>query len=274
MRYRYFSYVYLGLSLAGLPVLAAAHGPLFSFSPRTEFKDAYVYELTAERQEAAGVADNLFEASFRYGVTSNWDLGLRLPYRDPDAAGVNMGNPRSGFGDAALLTRYRLWRQARADVMRSFTVLGDVEFDSGAQGVGSGSTDALAALAYGYESLDWYYWASAGYRYRGKGDGGLQEGGTTLLNLVGGWRPRTPEYGEPDTVFLVELNGEITGRAERDGRDLANRGGTQVFVSPGMIWTYGQFNMRPGIQIPVYSDLNGNQAESDFRARLELEMHF
>lgn len=242
-----------------------AHGPIFSFSPHTEYKGALEYHLGYQRTEVGGLASNDYTGEFKYGVTSNWTLGAELPY----ATGEH-----NGVGDFALKTKYRFWREATPGVLRSVTALGAIGFDTGAQAVGSGSTNYLAALAYGYESIKWYHWVSAGYRFNTRGDNGLRRGNRLFLNLVGGWRPGTPIYTEPDTVFIVELNTEITDRSRMNGVDLQNTGGTQLFVSPGMIWTYGHFNLRPGLQIPVYSALNGSQPATDFRFRVEAEMHY
>jgi hypothetical protein len=255
----------LAASLAAAPLSALAHGPIFSFSPHTEFKGALEYHLGYQRTEAGGAASNEYTGEFKYGVNSNWTVGMDLPYETGEHRGV---------GDFGLKTKYRFWRRAGPGAMRSLTALGTVYFDTGAAGVGTGSTDYLGALAYGYESIKWYRWASVGYRINTSGDAGLRRGNRWFLNLVGGWRPGTPIYTMPDTVFVVGLNAEITDRSRLNGVDLPDTGGTELFVSPGMIWTYGHFNLRPGVQIPVYSALNGHRPATDFRFRIELEMHY
>ena len=82
------------------------------------------------------------------------------------------------------------------------------------------------------------------------------------------------EYDEPDTVLMVELNWERAGRDELDGAGLANTGGWELFVSPVLWWTYGQIAIRGGVQIAIAEALNGNQATSDYRARVEFVYHF
>ncbi len=255
----------LTASLAVTPLSVLAHGPIFSFSPHTEFKGALEYHLGYQRTEVDGVSNNTYTGEFKYGVNSNWTIGMGLPYEN---------GTRSGISDFGLKTKYRFWRQAVPGALSSLTVLGTVNFNTGATGVGTGSTDYLAALAYGYESIKWYRWASAGYRVNTTGDAGLNRGNRLFLNLVGGWRPGIPVYTMPDTVFVVGLNAEITDRSQLNGVDLPNTGGTELFVSPGMIWTYGHVNLRPGVQIPVYNSLNGHQPGTDFRLRFELEMHY
>jgi len=256
----------LAMCLIVIPLSALAHGPIFSFSPHTEYKGATEYHLGYQRTEVAGRATNEYIGEFKYGINSNWTVGMELPYENGDASGV---------GDFGLKTRYRFWRQAGPGTLRSFTALGRVFFNTGTAGVSTGSTDYLAALAYGYESIKWYRWASAGYRINTNGGAGeLRQGNRLFLNLAGGWRPGIPVYTMPDTVFIVGLNAEITQHSRLNDISLPDTGGTELFISPGMIWTYGQFNLRPGVQIPLYSKLNGHQPATDFRFRLEVEIHY
>ncbi len=267
-RARQWYWAVLAMGLAATPLSALAHGPIFSFSPHTEFKGATEYHLGYQRTEVGGVATNEYTSEFKYGVNSNWTVGMDLPYETGGSDNV------SGTGDFGLKTKYRFWRQAGPGTLRSLTALGQVSFDTGSAQVGTGSTDYLAALAYGYESIKWYRWASVGYRINTRGTGGLRRGNRLFLNLVGGWRPGIPVYTMPDTVFVVGLNAEITQRNRLNGVDQQNTGGTELFVSPGIIWTYGHVNLRPGIQIPIYSHLNGHQPATDFRFRFEIEMHY
>ena len=71
----------------------------------------------------------------------------------------------------------------------------------------------------------------------------------------------------------MELNGEYGKCAELNGTELADTGGTEWFLSPGIFWTRRNFALKAGVQIPIASDLNGQQEESDYRARLILEWH-
>jgi hypothetical protein len=108
----------------------------------------------------------------------------------------------------------------------------------------------------------------------GENDIGLRRGARLLLDLVGGIRPRPTRYLQADTVGMLELNGEYGRRAELNGVELAHTGGTEWFLSPGLMWTKRNFAIKAGVQLPIASDLNGSQEESDFRAKSVLEWHF
>ena len=40
------------------------------------------------------------------------------------------------------------------------------------------------------------------------------------------------------------------------------------------MWTYRNYAVKAGVQLPVASNLNGVQTETDYRAALEFEGHF
>ncbi|MFV2033082.1 MAG: hypothetical protein ACC663_11345, partial [Gammaproteobacteria bacterium] len=120
----------------------------------------------------------------------------------------------------------------------------------------------------------WYRWASLRYSRPGKNDAGFQLGEKWLVDFVGGWRPAPPVYKEPDTVWLLELNGEISNEAELQGVSQVNSGGTEWFVSPGIFWTTRNLAVKAGVQLPLSSDLNGTAEESDYRFKSSLEWHF
>jgi hypothetical protein len=208
-----------------------------------------------------------------YGITGDWAAGIELPYAWNDD-----GSERaSGTGDVSLFTKYRFWRHDTLGAQESAAVLLKVKTGSGDENatpsLGTGTTDSILGLAYGYESLEWYRWASMRYRHNGENDAGLRRGDGILLDVVGGWRPKPPSYYKPDAVWLLELNGEYGRRAELNGAELPNTGGKEWFLSPGIFWTNRNFAVKAGVQVPIASDLNGDQEQTDYRAKLVLEWH-
>ena len=77
-----------------------------------------------------------------------------------------------------------------------------------------------------------------------------------------------------DWVWTLELNGEIADKVtNRVGGNPTRIGGKQLFLSPGLMWTYCNAAIKAGIQIPVYDDLAADQAPDDYRVLLEFEWH-
>ncbi len=252
---------------------AYGHDPVFGIGPHVLYKGGVEVHLDARRDKAGSERENEASLELTYGLTGDWAAGIELPYvQNKEGA-----ESASGKGDAALFTKYRFWRNDTLGAQESGAVLLKVKLTTGDESamppLGTGSNDAVLGLAYGYESLKWYRWAGLRYRRNGENDAGLRLGDKVLLDLVGGWRPRLPGYYQPDTVWLLELNGEHTGRAELHGATLADTGGRRWFLSPGIFWTYRNFAIKTGVQIPIASDLNGDQEKTDYRAKLVLEWH-
>ncbi len=261
----------LVLMLATGPVLA--HDPVFGIGPHVLFKGGVEIAPEVRTRKKGGDRDTELGLELTYGITGDWAAGVELPYARVSAGGESS----SGVGDASLFTKYRFWRKDSLGLQRSATILLKVKTDTAANkdapALGTGTTDAIMGLAYGYESRKWYHWAGARYRKNGTNAAGLRRGDKILLDLVTGIRLKPTGYLEPDTVWLLELNGEFGQRAERNGFELANTGGTQIFLSPGIFWTQRNFAIKAGVQIPIYQDLNGDQEEPDYRVKLIFEWH-
>ncbi len=250
------------------------HDPIFSPGPHVLFKGGVELHAGLEGEQAGDERENQAALEITYGITGNWAAGIELPFVNKDDGSMSS----SGQGDITLFTKYRFWRKDTFGAQDSAAVLFRVKLDTAAEdevpALGTGTTDFLTGIAYGHESLKWYRWASFRYRRNGENDTGLRRGDRLFLDFVGGIRLRPTEYLKPDTVWLLELNGEYNARAERNGVELADSGGSEWFLSPGIFWTRRNLALKAGVQVPVASDLNGQQEESDFRARLTFEWHF
>lgn len=257
---------------------ASAHGPLFSPAPETIFKDGTEITLGTHFAKASGGGENEREVEtfveVEYGLTADWQIGIELPYVWKEDGGENAHGP----GDVTLATKVQFWQRDLPGAQYKAAAFLKVKLPTGDDGrrplLGSGSTDVIMGLATGYESRRWYWFASGVYRANTEGAGNLEKGDRQFLNLVGGIRPVLSGYKEPDIVVMLELNWERADRDRLDGAKLGDSGGWELFASPVLWWTLRQYAVRAGVQIPVGRSLNGNQAATDYRARLELIYHF
>ncbi len=249
---------------------AQAHDPIFGVGPHVLFKQGVETALELESSEAGDASEQTIAFHGSYGITGDWAVGIELPYQFVD----ENGNSENGNGDIALQTKYRFWREDSLGLQESAAVLLKVVTDSANSTLSKGATDTILGLTYGYEGRSWYRWASARYRFNGKNGAGVDRGDKILLDFVAGWRPVLTSYRQPDTVWLLELNGELGQKAELGGVALSNTGGSEWFVSPGIFWTKRNFAIKAGLQIPLVDNLNGSQAASDYRARASFEWHF
>ncbi|MCH8250702.1 MAG: hypothetical protein IH913_13990 [Proteobacteria bacterium] len=254
-------------------VSVLAHDPIFGIGPHVIFKGGLEVAPAAHFEKAGDRNATKTGMEITYGITGNWAAGMELPYM-----GVgDSSSSASGRGDIKLFTKYRFWRNDTLGAQESAAVLLKVDLDTAKGGtnpaLGTGTTDTILGLTYGYEGRKWYRWSSIRYRLNGTNDLGLQRGQKVLFDLVGGIRLRPTGYLEPDTVWLLELNGEHSDRAKLNGTNLLDSGGTAWFVSPGVFWTKRNFAIKAGVQIPIASNLNGAQDNSDVRAKLTFEWH-
>jgi len=248
---------------------AQAHDPVFGLGPHVLFKGGVEIAPEVFIDRVGDKELNVTALELTYGLTGDWSAGIDIPYVNAK----NNGASESGQGDLRLFTKYRFWRKDGPGVQQSMSVAVKLKTNTGNNNVSSGSTGTLLGLAYGYESRKWYRWAALRYLLNGENDSGQRRGNIILYDLVGGLRQQQTGYLEPDTVWLLELNGEYSERNALNGLSLANSGGNEVFVSPGIFWTLRNFAVKAGVQIPVLSRLNESQQKTDYRARLILEWH-
>lgn len=253
--------------------VANAHDPIFGLGPHVLFKHGVEVAPGIHVDEQGSEQEVEIALELKYGITGDWSVGIEIPY----ARHSEDGQTSSGRGDASVLSKWRFWRRDSPGVQKSSALLVNIKTDSGRDGranqIGTGTTDVIAGLSYGYESRRWYRWASLRVRRNGENDMGLRRGDAFRLDLVGGLRTRLTGYREPDTVWLLELNGEYGERAERRGVELRDTGGSQWFLSPGIFWTKRNFAVKAGVQIPISDNLNGTQEATDYRATLVFEWH-
>lgn len=252
---------------------AIAHDPVYGIGPHVLFKGGVDVAIEIDSKKAGDDEQQALALGITYGLTGDWVIGADLPYSFKD----NGTNASSGLSDLSVFSKYRFWRKDSLGKQESAAVFMKVVTDTGntskSPSLGKESTDTIVGLAYGYESRRWYRWASARYRINGKNNNGVDRGDKILLDFVGGLRPNPSGYLEPDTVWLLELNGEYGKKADLDGATLANTGGAEWFVSPGIFWTKRNFAIKAGVQLPVSSRLNGMQSDSDYRVKVVIEWH-
>ncbi len=268
--------VILVVTFVNAPVYA--HGPLFSPGPETIWKGGTELTLGFHAEKATGAGDEAKQYEVfleaEYGVSANWQIGIEVPYAWRERTGLDANGP----GDIVLRTKYQFWKRDLPGAQYKAAAFLDIKLPTGDDGsrprLGSGSTDVIAGLATGYESRRWYWFASGVYRANAEGAGGLEQGDRQFLNVVGGVRPWLSEYKEPDTVIMLELNWERSGRDALNGVGLADSGGWELFISPVIWWTYRQVAIKGGAQFLVAEDLDGRQPTSDYRILLESVYHF
>ena len=250
---------------------AEAHDPVFGVGPHVLYKDGVEVHLGVH-QEKSDDRDTEAEFEIKYGITGDWVAGVGTSYFRTGDHGVS----EDGRGPSSVFTKYRFWRHDTFGAQDSASILGKVIFDDGdsSHGAKRDGNDYLLGLTYGYEGRKWYRWASVRHRFNAETKGGLERPDVWLVDLVGGIRFSPTEYHEPDWVWMLELNGEIIEHISQTHDGTARKlGGVQWFLSPGLMWTYRNFAVKAGVQLPVFDDLSADQDADDYRVLIELEWH-
>lgn len=267
-------YLPIALSICVVSTSASAHGPIFSPGPETVFKGGYEFHADIHREKSGNEQEDEIGTEVAYGITADWLVGIGTHY----SFLKEEGERNDGFGNLELSTKYRFWRNDMRGAQESLALLGDITLDTARDhpdpAPSEGATDVQLGLAYGYEGLKWQRWVSARYRYNGENDEAVDRGDQVFVDAAVGYRPRTPEYYAVDTMWLLELNSEFTQRDEQADIGFRDSGGTELFLSPGFLVTYRNAALKGGVQIPIYSNLNGQQDTSDYRFNLVAEWHF
>jgi hypothetical protein len=247
-----------------------------------------------------------------YGVTDDLTLGLRLPYierqnvREADhhvydhGHGahhhtdriLDLGDPE-GLGDATLFGEYRFLRSA--DQQTHLAALFGVKLPTGATHrkssgerletefqPGSGSTDGLLGVAATHLSGAISYDASLLYSLVTTGAQHTDMGDVLGYNLaasyrLGGERPANPyDLTQPHAWDLIlELNGEHRERVQIHGQREENSGGNIVYLSPGVRYLNKTgWGLALSLGVPVAENLNGTQADPDYRVLSSLNVAF
>lgn len=245
-----------------------AHDPVFSPGPHVLFKKGVEIHTILNTDKQGDSRINQQTLAIKYGITGDWVVGVELPNRKINNNDIS----NSGIADVVLSTKYRFFRKDSLGEQHSAALFARVKLDSSNSTTATNTTDTLLGLTYGYESLKWYRWASARYRIN-QNLQNLQRGNRLFVDVAGGYRATVNDYRKPDTVVLLELNGELMSQNQFNGTELSNSGGNQWFVSPGVMWTLRNFAIKAGVQVPIISNLNGNQQDTDYRAFVEFEWH-
>lgn len=253
---------------------AVAHEPIFSVGPRTIWLDGLGLEVELEREHVGSEEVWALHYEALYGVTENQAFTLEVPQvlekRTP-------GGSNAGFGDVLLRYKWRFFRKDVPGGAYQAAVMGGVELPTGESGAelstGSGTTDVLVGASADWEGRRWLLYGTGRYKRNGTDELGVDVGDTTMLDAAVGLRPIKTGYLEPDTVVMAELNYESHDRWRQDGIELRDTGGDLLFVSIGTWITYRNHAFKPGIRIPLFTDLHGVQEEPDWVAVLAYEVH-
>ncbi len=227
----------------------------------------------------SGKKVNMANLTLRYGIMDKLDARIIVPYVDKEldrmSAKKDFTDSNSGIGDVKLISRYSIFSQKRKDPFNMAIGLG-VKFPTGSTDekdssgktpgfiqTGSGSWDPIMEV--GAHKVMGRQWFSTYFMYQLTTEGELgkmdfEKGDLFKYNFGYG-------YALAKLFDLqLELNGNVRGKAEKNGMEVKNSGGHVLYITPGFHIKFNKkMHLDAGVALPVYRDLNGKQVSEDYR---------
>lgn len=200
----------------------------------------------------------------------------RVPYafkelREHPDGEVTIREKASGFANAEVTAAFQALQAINGNGrVSSLTLVGGVQMPTGqdnkkddagdrleehlqpGSGAWTESVGAIGTVPVGTGAFE----VDALGRWNGTNDFGYQYGNAFLANagystrLFGRWQ------------FLGFVNGRVAARDTQDEEDLVHTGGTMIYAAPGVrYWSRGPWVADLAVQIPVVSNLYGDQTE-------------
>lgn len=141
---------------------------------------------------------------------------------------------------------------------------------------GSGAWGGLGGVIATYQTLAWEVDADATYQATGTHDG-YHAGPVTRADASFQYRlwPRQLRGGVPAFFYgVLETNLIHSGHDQMHGGDVANTGGTQWFISPGLQYVAVNYVLETAVQVPIVQDMNGHALRDDYIFHVGFRTHF
>jgi len=229
-----------------------------------------------------------------YGVNSKltlfavapWFLGKTLEATTPMG---RVHRSDAGIGDTKLFARYTLFQDNGLGTSFRIAPIAGIIAPTGSSDQadrfgrlprpfqnGSGAWGGLGGVIATYQTLAWEVDADATYQSTGSHDG-YQAGAVTQADVSFQYRlwPRQLGRGVPAFFYgVLETNLIHTGRDQINRVNVANTGGTQWFISPGLQYVSVNYVLETAVQIPIAQDMNGSALRDDYIFHIGFRTHF
>jgi outer membrane putative beta-barrel porin/alpha-amylase len=231
-----------------------------------------------------------------YGINSRFAVFGMAPYffnkeLDVTTPMGRVDRDTSGFGDLSLFARYTVYKKDftgstfRVAPLLGFTAPTGDSDDRDRFGElprplqpGDGAWDGFGGLVTTYQTLQYQLDGQVLYRENGRHDG-FERGDETRFDASLQYRvwPRSLEgvSGTPAFVYaLLESNLVHRERDEMGKGVVADSGGTQWLLAPGLQYVTRSWIVEGTVQLPVAEDPNGDAIQDDAILRFGFRRNF
>ncbi len=254
---------------------AFAHAPIFMMAPEAPGKGAFDLHTNIEHNKQGGKRRTRVEQEFTFGLSRDFSLGFAIPLERQEytAQGAQQTSV-TGVDNPKFFGQWRFWDKDVLGAKYSSALRLSATAPVGDKNIARDKSSFLAGLAYGMESLKWYYTFDARY-LNNLEDNGSKPGDRFFADAAVGLRPHLAGLEETDIVLYLEFNYMNELKTRLNGGDNPDSGGDYFFISPEiLISPSNRLMIRGGFLIPVYQDLNGVQQPKDSTFKITMEARF
>jgi len=229
-----------------------------------------------------------------YGLSERFTLFGVLPYFGEKELRLSTGDGRitrgtAGPGDATLLVRYTAFQWNGQGRTLRVAPLAGVIAPTGDDGdrdrlgrlprplqPGAGSWGGLAGVVATYQTLGWQVDGQLAYRRQGTNEG-FRPSTESHLDLSFQYRllPRELGGGVPGFLYgVIESNLVHTDSDRLNGADLADTGGTQWFLTPGLQYVTRRWVLEAAVQLPVQQNMHAGALRDNYIAHVGFRVNF
>lgn len=261
------------LMLASASACAEGHGPLFGLATPTLGQGQWSSDTGLMVMDSDRGGRWRPRQMFGYGIEEDLQVNLSFAldsngdrYAANSRSGAMMGQP--GDNEAGVLWRFHRTAPAVGRRRESTLLLSVSDGADAGFGRETGPSLHLGAVT-GYASRTIYWWLGGGAQ-RFRSEGGFRRGDLNYLTAVFGWRPPLfrGDYPKPDWRLFVEVVAEDAAHDRFDNGADPDSGGRRVMAGPSVLGLYGPWGVSAGILFPLHERVNGDQPETEYRAKL------
>ncbi|HEY4490474.1 MAG TPA: hypothetical protein VI958_00690, partial [Acidobacteriota bacterium] len=261
---------------------SSGHGPVFGLATPTNAQDGWSLD-TGLMSRIGNDTGTMFRSMLSYGITEDLQVSFSAPwiFETAPLPPARQTAMMPGTFDTEAILAWRFHRTG-ADIgtrLESTAYAGflipSAQDIKGMLGELEKSSGLYLAAATGMASRSHYIWGGIGYSRFSKSKGD-QRPDVFFYSLVWGYRPQAwrKDYPHWDWRWFVELTGEVAGKIQRDGAELSETGGHQIFLGPSVLGIYKDVAVEAGLQFPIYRDIGSLHQKEKRRYALNFSYFF
>lgn len=271
------------------------------FSEGWRISESYLYKRKSNVHRASdqvdAARDRVFEehrsvTGVDYGLLPSLTVSTLIPVvykQQRQRVGGSKETLESfGPGDVALLGKYRVYKNDWKRGAFHLALIGGLEFPTGDTDAdedglrlpptlqpGSGSWDPFAALATNIDLNRFRFDGLFFYKENTEGSQDFEDGDFFAVEFDSAYRFLHTKYPGPTASAKLGIQWRHESRAKLDGRTVSNSGSDEIVLRTGLTFhPIPSMDLTLSVDVPVYSDFNGEQLEFELRSFLAFGFRF